>query len=95
MTGSAARRTSLALGIVLPIGASIGLIWWVVTLVTAWLPVGFDSPPWRVLAVIFLVVVTIVDQVWVAVDRWKRCRSGSSAKSWKPIFSAGCVVSKP
>lgn len=45
--------------IVLPVGASLGLIWWVVTIVTAWLPGGFDSPKWRIYAVLFLVVLTV------------------------------------
>jgi uncharacterized membrane protein len=46
--------------VVLPLGASVGLIWWVVKLVTAWLPANYDSPLWRVAAVLFLIVVTVL-----------------------------------
>lgn len=46
--------------VVLPLGASVGLIWWVVRLVTAWLPANYDSPIWRVTAVMFLIVVTVM-----------------------------------
>ena len=45
--------------IVLPVGASLGLLWWVVTLVTAWLPERFSAPQHRLLAVVMLIVVTI------------------------------------
>ena len=45
--------------IVLPVGASLGLLWWVVTLVTAWLPEPVSAPHYRLLAVVVLIVVTI------------------------------------
>ena len=45
--------------IVLPVGASLGLLWWGVTLVTAWLPEQFSAPQHRLLAVVVLIVVTI------------------------------------
>lgn len=55
------RRSFFAgLLIVVPVGASIGLIWWVVTLVTAWLPELYSSPLWRLAAVAFLVAVTVL-----------------------------------
>ncbi|MEI6082826.1 MAG: DUF502 domain-containing protein [Verrucomicrobiota bacterium] len=46
--------------VVVPVGASIGLIWWVIKLVTAWLPDQYDSPLWRMAGVVFLVVVTVL-----------------------------------
>lgn len=45
--------------VVLPVGASAGLLWWVVTLVTAWLPEQFGGPHWRLLAVALLVAWTV------------------------------------
>ena len=45
--------------VVLPVGASLGLLWWAVTLVTAWLPAQFSAPQHRILAVVMLVVLTI------------------------------------
>ena len=45
--------------LVLPVGASLGLLWWGVTLVTAWLPGQFSAPQHRLLAVVLLVVLTI------------------------------------
>ena len=46
--------------IVLPVGASLGLLWWVVMLVTAWLPERFSAPQHRLLAVLVLIGLTIV-----------------------------------
>ena len=46
--------------IVLPVGASLGLLWWVVMLVTAWLPERFSAPQHRLLAVVVLIGLTIV-----------------------------------
>ena len=45
--------------VVLPVGASLGLLWWGVKLVTAWLPEQFSAPQHRMLAVVVLVVLTI------------------------------------
>ena len=45
--------------IVLPVGASLGVLWWVVMLVTAWLPERFSSPQHRLLAVVMLIGLTI------------------------------------
>ncbi len=45
--------------VVLPVGASLSLLWWGVTLVTAWLPERFSAPQHRMLAVFMLVVLTI------------------------------------
>ena len=45
--------------IVLPVGASFGLLWWGVMLVTAWLPEQFSAPQHRMLAVVVLVILTI------------------------------------
>ncbi len=45
--------------VVLPVGASLGLLWWGVMLVTAWLPEQFSAPHYRMLAVVVLVVLTI------------------------------------
>ena len=45
--------------VVLPVGASLGLLWWGVTLVTAWLPAHFSAPQHRLLAVVVLIVLTI------------------------------------
>jgi uncharacterized membrane protein len=44
--------------IVLPVAASLAVLWWVVKLVTAWLPPGFDAPQWRLGALVVLVVFT-------------------------------------
>ena len=46
--------------IVLPVGASLGLLWRVVMLVTAWLPERFSAPQHRLLAVVVLIGLTIV-----------------------------------
>ena len=45
--------------ILLPVGASLGILWWVVTLVTAWLPERFSAPQHRLLAVVMLIGLTI------------------------------------
>ena len=45
--------------IVLPVGASLGVLWWVVMLVTAWLPERFSAPQHRLLAVLMLIGLTI------------------------------------
>ena len=44
--------------VVLPVGVSLGLLWWGVTLVTAWLPEQFSAPYYRMAAVVSLVVFT-------------------------------------
>ena len=45
--------------IVLPVGASLGLLWWLVMLVTAWLPEPVSAPHYRLLAVMVLIVLTV------------------------------------
>jgi uncharacterized membrane protein len=45
--------------VVVPVGASLGLLWWGVTLVTAWLPAQFSAPQHRLLAVVVLIGLTI------------------------------------